>query len=289
VTVLREVTAEDIPALTVLQRAFDVAWFGAPEHDEDEVREWLDLGDANCVVEDGDRLIAAGSRWRTGSALTVDPGGDVDAALGLLVPWLVDGGAPETDVLEGDGRLRTALEAASWRHVRSAFELIRPVSPEWVLPAPAWPDGVQPHGYRPDDAARVHELIYMDAGWAEVPGHHERAFAEWRRLFLDGRAADELPVLAYRGDRLVGTAMSRTFSDGAGWVSQLAVARDERGRGLGRALLLEAFGRRLTAGATLLGVGVMATNRGALRLYTDVGLRIEREWQVYAPSASQAC
>jgi hypothetical protein len=80
VTVLREVTAEDIPALTALQRAFDVAWFGAPEHDEDEVREWLDLGDANCVVEDGDRLIAAGSRWRTGSALTVDPGGDVDAA-----------------------------------------------------------------------------------------------------------------------------------------------------------------------------------------------------------------
>jgi ribosomal protein S18 acetylase RimI-like enzyme len=73
--------------------------------------------------------------------------------------------------------------------------------------------------------------------------------------------------------------MGRIFSDGAGWVSQLAVARSERGRGLGRALLLESFRRRLAVGATLLGLSVQAVNRSAIGLYLDVGLTVDREWQ----------
>lgn len=282
---LREATVEDIPSLAALHRAYDVAWFGAAEKDEDEVREEFALADVTCLVEAGGRVLGAGNRSRTSSSLVIDPAGDAGAALRLLVPWLVAGGARETDVLDRDEQLRAALEEAGWRHVRSAFELVRQVSQDWTPAEPEWPAGIEVRPFGAGDAQRVHALVYVDAAWSAVPGHNPRDFGEWRRIFVDGRAEHEAPVLAWRGDRLVGAALGRVFSDGTGWVAQLAVARDEQGRGLGRALLLETLRRRMDAGATSLGLGVMATNPGALRLYQDVGLEIEREWQIYAAPA----
>jgi len=88
-------------------------------------------------------------------------------------------------------------------------------------------------------------------------------------------------VLAWRGNRLVGVALGRTFSDGTGWVSQVAVSRDQQGQGVGRALIIEAFRRRLAGGATRLGLGVSAANQDALRLYLRLGLAIDREWMLH--------
>ena len=79
----------------------------------------------------------------------------------------------------------------------------------------------------------------------------------------------------------VGAAIGRTWSDGTGWVSQLAVAKGERGHGLGRALLLESLRRRVAGGAHSLGLSVEVVNRTALALYESVGLRIDREWMSY--------
>lgn len=278
---LRAVTEADLAGITALHRAYDMAWFGAPEHDEGEVREWLELADERCVVIDGERLVAAATRWRTGSTLVIDPMRDSSAADQLLLGWLLDGGVTESEALDRDERLTSVLRATGWQHRRSTFELVRPVSPDWVLPEPHWPAGVAPRPYRPSDAAALHHLVYVDAGWAEVPGHEERDFDEWQRIFLTGRTSDEAPVLAERGQALVGAAIGRIFSDGAGWVSQLAVARGERRAGLGRALLLEALRRHVAAGATSLGLGVSAANRHTLGLYLSVGLQIDREWQTF--------
>ncbi|HYN75634.1 MAG TPA: GNAT family N-acetyltransferase, partial [Candidatus Limnocylindria bacterium] len=118
----------------------------------------------------------------------------------------------------------------------------------------------------------------------EVPGHESRDFEEWHGLFV-AKEDPEQQVLAWQDGRLVGVALGRIFSDGTGWVSQVAVPRDLRRRGLGRALILEAFGRRMAAGATGLGLGVSAANVDALRLYLDLGLGVDREWMVFAPQA----
>jgi ribosomal protein S18 acetylase RimI-like enzyme len=166
--------------------------------------------------------------------------------------------------------------------VRSAFDLIRPITPDWVLAEAVWPEGITVRDFGADDAAAVHRLIYVDAAWADVPGHHERPLDEWYGIFVTDRTVPEQQVLAWRGDRLVGIAMGRTFSDGTGWVSQLAVATDERGRGLDRALLLEALRRRHEGGATALGLRVSQANRHAIELYLGVGLAIDREWMEYA-------
>jgi mycothiol synthase len=280
---LRGATSEDLTALTQLQRAYDAAWFGAPEHDADEVREGLDLAEAACVVIDGNRIVGSGVRRRTDASVVIDPAAAADAVHALLVPWLTTVGAPETEVLDRDESLRAALTAAGWTQDRSTFELLRPVSPGWVLAEPTWPAGVEIRPCARADAAALHRLIYQDAGWADVPGHHARDLDEWQRIFLRAGSADAAPVLAARGDRLVGAAIGRQFSDGTGWVAQLAVARDERGRGLGRALLLECMRRQVSGGATTLGLAVIATNRSALQLYLDVGLTVDREWQTFRP------
>ena len=106
----------------------------------------------------------------------------------------------------------------------------------------------------------MHRLIYREARWADVPGHGDRPLPEWRDLFLAGEDPAQ-QVLAWRDGAVVGAALGKTFSDGTGWVSQVAVRPDQRGRGLGRALLLEAFGRRLASGATRLGLGVWPRER----------------------------
>jgi GNAT superfamily N-acetyltransferase len=128
--------------------------------------------------------------------------------------------------------------------------------------------------------AAVHRLIYDEARWADVPGHAPRELDEWRSLFVDGEDPEQ-QVLAWHSERLVGVALGKTFSGGMGWVSQLAVAPDQQGRGLGSALLAEALRRRLDGGATQLGLGVSAANPDALRLYERLGFRIDREWMAF--------
>ena len=76
------------------------------------------------------------------------------------------------------------------------------------------------------------------------------------------------------------------FSDGRGWVEQLAVARSARGLGLGRALLLHSLAELHERGATSLALGVQGENENAIGLYRDVGFEIEREWRVYSRPAA---
>jgi len=88
--------------------------------------------------------------------------------------------------------------------------------------------------------------------------------------------------VARRDGRPVGWVVGRLFSDGRGWVEQLAVARSARGLGLGRALLLHSLAELCSRGATSLATGVQAENERAIGLYRDVGFEVEREWRVYA-------
>ena len=278
--------ATDLAALTELYRRWDTARFGAPEHDADEVRETFGPEDGwdgrSRLLFDGERLVAAAWYWSGETTLLVDPEIDPAPSYAELIRWLAERHVP-LDALAADTALLDTLRAAGWVHERSSFELIRAVSAEWSPAEPSWPEGVTITDLAGADLAAVHRLIYVDAGWADVPGHPDRPFEQWREIFVTDKEAPEQQVLAWRGDRLVGASMGRIFSDGAGWVAQLAVARAERGRGLGRALLLESLRRRVAAGAVLLGLSVEAANRSAIGLYLDVGLTVDREWMHFVP------
>jgi mycothiol synthase len=79
-------------------------------------------------------------------------------------------------------------------------------------------------------------------------------------LFADGRP--------------VGAEAARAGRPGTGWVESLAVRREWRRRGVGKALLLRAFRALCGRGWTFAGLTVDATNpTGAVRLYESVGMR----------------
>ena len=270
-------------AVVALQQRWDTHWFGTPEHDEADVLAELRRVDPptgrSRLLLDGDRLVAAAWWWRPDDpTVLVDPAPGVDAVAASrdLVTWLSRSGAVQVEALWRDATLLASLADQGWVHVRSQFELVRPAHD---LPAPTWPDGVTVSSLG-NDATEVHRLVYEEAGWGDVPGHTMRDLDEWLDLFVTGEDPAQ-HVVARADGRLVGAALGKVFPDGTGWVAQVAVRRDQQGRGLGSALLAEAVARRAAAGATQVGLGVSATNPDALRLYRRLGLEIEREWMVH--------
>jgi mycothiol synthase len=116
-------------------------------------------------------------------------------------------------------------------------------------------------------------------------GYTEDLLEEWLHWF-DGDYFD--PTLAYLGldptGRPVGICMCTIYPERnerlgreQGVVEVLGVLREHRGKGLGRALLLEGMRALRRTGCTHLELGVDAGNpTGALRLYESVGFR---EWR----------
>lgn len=285
---LRTATPDDLTAIAELQRRHDLHWFGASEHSVEEVAEFLSyaepLSQNSLLALDGKGLIAVALRFGTDTILAVDPEAEPEPVYRQLLPWFAEQPG-HIELLSRDKRAITVVERAGWTYYKSAYDLIVEVTPELQLADPVWPAGVEVRDFDVADAAAIHRLIYVDAGWAEVPGHPERDFDEWRRIFITEHTIPEQQVIAWRGDHVVGVAMGRTWDDGTGWVAQLATAKDERGRGLGRAMLLEALRRRVAGGATSLGLGVQASNERALNLYLQAGLNIDREFRTYLAPA----
>lgn len=298
---LRAVTDADIGLVSELTAAQDVAWWGSPDTDVDDTR--LDFERVRLAagsVEQGARVAMRGSvpvgvamAFDHGqTAVAVDPDrGEPGATLRVLVDWLIDHGAESVDAPVGDVERIAVLEERGFRRTRSSFELDRAADVGDLGPV-VWPDGYVVTPYRPGrDERELHDMIY--SVWTDVPGHTHRPLEEWRKLFVSGPTFDPgLLVLVRRrtGDEelgpVAGVAIGRRFPGGVGWVAQLAVGRPDRGVGLGRSILVEAF-HRLAAdeGTTLLALGVEAENEAALGLYLSVGLDVAREYVHFAHTA----
>lgn len=287
----RSVTGDDLVAVTSLVHRFERHFFGSVESDAAEVEELLavapDPATRTRLLSAAGRPIALGAVGLHDTVLTIDPDApEREDAARELVAWVEAAGAVVAEALDRDEVLRAALVVRGWTCARSSYELVRGAA---RLEPASWPDGIEVTDVDPDaDAAAVHELVYARAGWAETPGHPDRSLADWETVFLRYPGFDpDQQVLARRDGRPVGVALGRTFSDGTGYVQQLAVDRAERRNGLGRALLLEAFGRRLAGGARRLALTVQAENAGALRLYRSVGLEVDRAWGQFLPPVTE--
>jgi mycothiol synthase len=289
--VLRPPTDGDLRAITHVVDAQDVAWWGEPDGDMDDTRDELCrviratgslAAGARLAIVDGE-VVGVGLLVGHGhTTLAVDPSTPrAGAVLLALVEWLSSNGGAQFDAPSQDGERLAQLASLGFIPTRSSFELERP-SDVADLPDPAWPNGVVPVTFRLGvDDEELHSMIY--SFWTDVPGHTHRPLDEWRALMLAGASFDPELVIAVRADDgggpLVACASGRTFNTKIGWVSQLGVAREMRGRGLGRAVLLEACHRLARADSVeLIGLGVEAENTNALGLYRSVGMEVAREY-----------
>lgn len=122
----------------------------------------------------------------------------------------------------------------------------------------------------------------------------EDAFLEWadrqRETYADFAAGSihrpgfedwQLRVMLDAADSVVGVAHLVATTDGAAYVEQLAVRRDQRGLGLARALLADAFAVARTHGCDR---GQLSTDSrtGALGLYLKIGMQVSETWQHWA-------
>ena len=273
---LRPATPDDRPAAIALGLAEDAAWSGAEPVSEEEAAEFVDSYEPGVVFEHEGRVAGyAGTREGGGALLLADPAVALPA-VEVLVAWLGERGHRRIESYERDTERIAWLEAHGFLHLHSAFDLQRDVDPP--PPAPAWPGAIELRRYdAAADAEAVHALVYVDAAWAEVPGHVDRSLEKWQAGMAGYHA-----WVARRDERPVGVVAGRVFEDGRGWVELLAVARSARGQGLGRALLLHSLDELIGRGATSLALGVQGANEAAIRLYRDVGFRVDRAWRSYA-------
>jgi ribosomal protein S18 acetylase RimI-like enzyme len=273
---LREATAEDRAQLIELMLEEERAWFGTPDVSADEAGQFLDHHRLGVIFERAGEAAGYAAVGEGAATMLVADPADPEPALEALVPWLAERGQSSVETYAGDTGRIAWLEAHGFTYSRSSFDLARHLDPP--PPPPSWPSGAEVAFYeRGQDDAAVHLMIYVDAGWGAVPGHADRSLEAWQSLLTP----EQRCWVARRGDRPVGWALGRVFSDGRGWIQQLAVARSDRGLGLGRSLLLHSLADLRAHGASSFALGVQADNENALRLYRDIGFQVTREWRMY--------
>ncbi len=158
----------------------------------------------------------------------------------------------------------------------------------WILELPA---GVSvepqpiPHGYairtaatEPDQRAAWVVLEDAFSDWADRPRDPFEDFAA-EVMGRPGFAPWHLRVMVDPEGDVVGAChlTHDAESSGVAFVQSLGVRRDQRGRGLARALLVDAFGNAREAGASRSELNT-DTRTGALGLYEHVGMRVRATW-----------
>jgi mycothiol synthase len=282
--------AEKVAALIC---ACDIADTGEPDWNVEETRgDWIRLGfdlarDARVVEAPDGRLVAYTDVFVRPNAVEVAANTclnpefrspELDEALIVLGESLAAQHAP----------LPVRQMVPAWRG--QVFEA-RGYNPQrwlWRMrgdltqppPEPEWPDGFGVRTMKPADERRVYELI--EEAFVR-PERAPVAYEEWRRFIVEREDFDRsLAFIAVNGSAIVGTAMCLMDAGGdEGWVRQLAVDERYRGRGLGKALLLHAFGVFHRRGATRSGLGVDANNPSATKLYLGVGMWSLQEYVQY--------
>lgn len=173
------------------------------------------------------------------------------------------------------------LERRDFRLVRKSHRMSIDLGN--VTPDPIWPAEVEPRTFEAGDERAFYELhqeTFRDS-WEPI----EETYEEWaHELLAPSALAPDLWVLATAGGEPVGFAICHPHAVDSklGWVRILGVRRSFRGRGLGRALLLNAFSEFRRRGMTRAGLGVDAESlTGAHKLYETAGMHVSARFDIY--------
>jgi GNAT superfamily N-acetyltransferase len=189
----------------------------------------------------------------------------------------------QSGVLEADDAGRRLFDELGYRAVRVFRELRIDLDGP---PQPArWPDGLRVDAFDPDGDAREFHAAQQEA-FADHWEYTRRELDEWRRFHIESDKFDPALWCVVRdGDEIAAGAISVADLFGGGWVAVLFTRRPWRGRGVGRALLLDAFGRFWQRGERSVGLGVDAeSDTGAFRVYERAGMRPFIGWLMFEKS-----
>jgi mycothiol synthase len=281
----RPLTAGDATTVFEVIAAQELADLGVVEIEEaDIVGDWqrpsFDVSSGTVGIFDGDRLVAYAEVAGDRGDAAVDPayrGRGIGTALAAWTQAKArSNGATEVGMPVPEGSPGDRLLDALGYRVRWT---------SWVLKLP---EGrtiearTLPAGYIIREAAVAE---YRDV-WTVV----EDAFLEWsrreRESFEDFAATVterpgfepwNLRVVVDPTGAVVGVSFVLLAGSAEAYVSKLAVRRDQRGRGLAQALLVDSSAQARAHGAKVSGLAT-DSRTGALGLYTKVGMEPTSVW-----------
>jgi GNAT superfamily N-acetyltransferase len=292
--VARPATLEDAAGVAALMNAFDRAFLEEPdEMDATEVAGWwtgADLERDTLVVRHPvGKLAASGRLKEEGEAVL-----ELDAYVhpeslgcglgGFLLDWAEEESSRRdrrtlrTAALAADPAAKLLIEGRGFVPVRHFYRMLIDLDSK---PAEAvWSEGIEVATFATGDEATLHAVI--EEAFADHWGHEPRDLEHWHEhVFSQAWWDPSLVYLVREGDE-VAAAEINAFRFGMGWVGTLGTRVPWRGRGLGRALLLTAFGEFHRRGQERIGLAVDAGNEtGATHLYESVGMRVSAQADIY--------
>jgi mycothiol synthase len=291
--VLRPPVAADAAAVTELVVAVESSLYGTKMFsEEDLLEEWaeLDVEQNARVVGEGERIVGYGAIHESGGIGRTEGYVHPDAlgrGIGTMLAAELEENATRAgvrtihaSVFEADAPGRRLFESRGYRAVR-VFREMRIVL-DAPPPAPQWPEGLRVVPFDPaHDAADFHAAD--EEAFAEHWGHTPRDFEEWsKRSLASDRFDPALWCVVRAGDEIVAGSISTAGSYGGGFVHALFTRRPWRKRGVGAALVADAFARLWERGERSIGLGVDAENdTGAFRLYERAGMTPALGWVIY--------
>jgi GNAT superfamily N-acetyltransferase len=282
-------TADDTAELTAVFRACEEHDTGDADWTEADAiavagRPSLDFGRDTVGVRDGDALVAFG--LQLGVRLTyvhVLPGYRGRGIGTWLLRWA-------EDAARAIGATVTAQELATTEHAAIALLEAHGYRKRWESwafeitlerepPPPVLPPGFAIRDFVSGrDERATYELVQR--AFSEWPEYEPSAFEDWVATSLRRPGfAPPLLGLAERDGELAG-AVLLIEEEALGWIEQLAVAREQRGIGLGQALLVHAFRTAWRRGARRCGLGT-DERTGARRLYERAGMHVRKTFGEY--------
>lgn len=300
---IRPASVDDVPGIAAALAASDIDAYGTPDSDESDVKEdWayrgFDLARDTFVVTrpDGDVAgYAAVFQKQPGQVLeaygTVHPA-DRGQGIGRRLLELVEERARAYVAEEGADRVvlqqwvigpdadgHELFSTAGYRVVRHTWQMAIDVDGE--LREFPCPEGVVVRTLQVGEERAVHAAVEeaFHDHWQFAPDPYEVWFK--RTVESSDTFDPELWLLASDGSRLVGLSLSGAHV-GEGYVGELGVVPEWRGRGLGAHLLSRSFVLLKQKGFSRVTLHVDAQNpTGATRLYKRVGMTAEREYALY--------
>jgi ribosomal protein S18 acetylase RimI-like enzyme len=285
----------DVGAITGLIRDYTAAILGFADLTEDDVRD--ELTEPGFDIERDARLVLSEDGQAAGHATAVAKGDsdlvDIDvvatdpAVAGALFGWALaraaelgrDRGHPAVTVDHGVYRVDEPLRAQARAHgfeVATSYHRMR-VDHDGNASPPRPPAGVV---LRPATEPAVREAAHavLDAAFADHFGYVAKPYATWHE-HLDRKSIfdwDAMWVAELDGRPAGALECTDQFAadEGCGYVAEIGVRPDARGRGIAKFLLRHAFATDAAAGRTGTILQVDSNNTTpALGVYESVGMR----------------
>jgi mycothiol synthase len=285
--------AADAAGVTEVVAGLETSLYGPSTFTQADLEaEWseMDVERDARVVRDGDRVVGycavreRGELWRVEGYVHPEAAGQ---GIGMLIASELEEEAVrhgvrriQNNVLEADAAARGLLESLGYSPVR-VFREMR-IELEASPRPPEWPNGLRVVPFDPEQDAREFHAAQEEAfadHWDFTP--HD--FDAWSKLNLDSERFDPtLWCVVRAGHEIAAGTICTGDTYGGGFVRELFTRRPWRRRGVGAALLADAFSRFWERGERTVGLGVDAeSDTGAFRLYERAGMKPALGWVMY--------